>query len=299
MGVNVGQFTKYLNETVKNANDSRNNQIENLKLKAASFKKIGELVENGQIKDSVNEIERQILGVQYTKDLMPIHSIKRFPSEIPMYTAKNVGEKISHLSKMFKNFEITSYYGYNDYLSWTAKVVMKHSNPAKNFGFEYDFGTFIFYFRMKVDWKPEVLVKPHAENKGLETGAYHPHVRADGKACIGTYADHIFEDMSKLDIFTVMQNITSIMEQYNPTSIYSEDIHSWIGQKCPVCFSFIGPTTKSARCEKSMQFMHESCAANVDGHYYNPLLLKKCTACSKESVDWVPVNNSILCKDCA
>lgn len=297
MAITIPNFAKYYNEYVKGTNIARANELKNLTTQARKLKTLIDFIEKGEISSAVQELGN-FSSTAKISDYLPSAIIRLHPEEIAQISSKQIGEKISNLKNMFKDFDILSYFGYNEYLHWQARIVMKHLDPKRNFGFEHDFGVFNFYFRIKSDGKPDVLIKQNSGNKTLENGSYHPHIRVDGRACIGTYDQDIKGDIAKLDIFSIIQNITLIMEQYNPTSIFSEDIHSWIGQKCPVCFGFIGSGEEQARCAKQMVMMHKDCAKQIGDSYYNPVLVKQCASCDKETVDWVFINNSITCKDC-
>lgn len=290
-------FHKYLNEYIKNVNASRLLEHNAIVSRSLPFKSIINSIENNNIDDAISAINMLDLSTRLS-DYFPCSVLKKHPKEIQPVTAKFVSDKIKNLTNLFQDFDIQSYFGYNEYLNWSARIIMKHMDPQRNFGFEYDFGVFQFFFRIKHDGKPEVITKPLKDNKILDTGSYHPHIRVDGKTCIGTYEKDIKTDIQNLNIFDIMQNITLLLEQYNPTSIYSEDIHAWIGQKCPVCSGFISESDESARCAKTMQVMHKNCAGEISGKFYNPLLIKQCMSCDVETVDWVFINNSITCKDC-
>lgn len=298
MAVSVGGFTKYYNEIIKSTNTLRSQEAKNLTIQSQKIKALIDHIEKGEIGAAVTALGNFSNTAKFI-DYFPTNILRMHPEEIPVIPQKKVGEKFDSLSNMFKNFEILSYFGYNEYTQWNARIVMKHADPKKNFGFEFDFGVFSFYFKVKNDGKPDVIIKPSGtDNKILESGSFHPHIRTDGRACIGTYEKDIKADIAKLDIFSIIQNITLIMEQYNPTSIFSEDIHAWIGQKCPVCFGCIGPNDKQARCSKQMVMMHKDCAKQIGDNYYNPVLIKQCASCDAETSDWVFINNSIICKDC-
>lgn len=298
MGVSATEFTKYFNNYAKSINNIRQAELDTLKMRVPVLQSIIDGINNENKEKGVDSIVGVINSYGAVKDLLPVNIIKHHPKEITLLNAKTVADKVERLSNMFKDFEILSPFGTGDYMTWRANITMKHVNAPKNFAFTYDFGLFKFYFRIKNHSSYDIIIKPESGNSTLQSGAYHPHIRVDGRACIGTYEKDIKEDIKSLNPFSIIQNITEIMEQYNPLSIYTEDIHSWIGQKCPVCCDFMPTGTDIVQCEKQKVMIHRACAVEHDGKFYNPLVIKKCSTCNESGPSWVFVSGNIFCGDC-
>lgn len=98
--------------------------------------------------------------------------------------------------------------------------------------------------------------------------------------------------------FSIVDGIISTLSTYDP-ALVAGDISSFIGSVCCHCKKSIIPNSNESGfiCTKTKKSIHRSCAKSINGYYYSPEVVKTCSKCKKESLQWVN-NGAILCGKC-
>lgn len=299
MAFSVDSFVKSYNQYIDNINASLDSEKE---MRDQVINEMYEPIVKAQKAGNYDEVKRihDIFAAKYRyiKDLMPCY-FSNFKKRKDKATKQQINDTYLSLKGQFKSFEILSNLRLNETFYWQSNITIHHSDPANNSSFELDLGIFKFYFLELENGEYSIKAEPIGNNKMTAGGSYHPHIQQrSGKVCIGSYEGTIKEDMANSNILKIAESITSVLCNYNASSVWSEDVSAWIGHKCPVCFQFVPIGSKTAKCAKRMEIMHESCAVAHNGRLYNPILLKKCNVCGKDNVSWIVKNNSITCEEC-
>lgn len=231
-----------------------------------------------------------------------IHSSYLVGQQQEMLSQEDFSTKYNALKSSFKNFKIVSYSDTFTSFTWTLACVMEYTDPTTNTYFTYDFGQFTIYLTINFnDLAYVVKASPCGNNTAAKSNSsvYHPHIGTNSKVCIGSYSDYIKGDLSKKAVLDIIYNISAVLQEYNPQSLYNGiDISSWIGSRCSLCLGFIPEKEKVVKCAKTMCEMHEACATKFENKYYNPVYIKDCTRCGKSSPAWVVKKGEIICGDC-
>lgn len=98
--------------------------------------------------------------------------------------------------------------------------------------------------------------------------------------------------------FSIVDGIISVLSSYDPTLVVG-DISSFIGNICSHCKKSIVPNSNESGvyCAKTKKSIHRSCAKVINGYTYSPEVVKTCSKCKKDSLQWVN-NGAILCGKC-
>lgn len=93
----------------------------------------------------------------------------------------------------------------------------------------------------------------------------------------------------------------AISYSLNYLKMFREDrlanaIETYIGKKCSV--TGVYTYGKGVTCSKTKDHLLKDEARHIDGRYYTPKVVKKCSKCEKESVTWTSVNKVIVCGGC-
>ena len=75
-----------------------------------------------------------------------------------------------------------------------------------------------------------------------------------------------------------------------------KDISTYVGKKCSA--SGVYTYGKGVNCAKTGVHLHEKEAVLINGRYYSPSIVKVCSKCNKESINWVSDNKVITCGEC-
>lgn len=225
-----------------------------------------------------------------------------FPQITPL-TPEELSVKLKTLKESFANFKFLTYSESFTAFGWVVSCVVEYNHPKSNTYFKYNFGE--FHIALNIDFTTQnyvVKALPCGNNKHSKANRriYHPHIAENGRACIGSYGDFIKGDIINFNIIDMIYNISSVLQEYNPQSLYNGmDISGWIGNKCAVCLSFIMNPEEVVRCSKTMCEMHKACSVEIDDEFYNPVYIKACTRCGKSSPAWTARDGEIICGDCS
>lgn len=98
--------------------------------------------------------------------------------------------------------------------------------------------------------------------------------------------------------FSIVDGIVSVLSSYDPALVVG-DIFSFIGNVCSHCKKSIVPNSNESGvyCAKTKKSIHRSCAKVINGYTYSPEVVKTCSKCKKDSLQWVN-NGAILCGKC-
>lgn len=211
-------------------------------------------------------------------------------------------EKIkSDISNIYDLFDINISHVSNAGVQFALRTVVEHIDPSKNEYIKFDFGRFLFSISYNIqNGTNNIVAYRICDNTPANgnDGSFHPHIRRDGAVCIGGYRDIIPTDIINIDIPSIIFNVAQVMQQYNKNSVWEDTIEAWLGAKCDVCKSYITPDDGTATCAKANFLIHDHCATIIDGQPYSANLVKKCTSCKKEAVDWVSKSGKIICGRC-
>jgi hypothetical protein len=148
----------------------------------------------------------------------------------------------------------------------------------------------------EIKFKPRVTVSLLFTDKtitinriGLNIG--HPYAGSD----------NFLKNVSKINISNkyyldqVIKFITGHITTYKLAN-FIRPISDFIGQKCSITGLY---TYKDGvKCHKTEVHMLRSAAKEINGRYYSPAIIKKCTKCEKESPSWISKNKEIICGEC-
>ncbi len=263
----------------------------------------------------------------------PIHILNNAMSSLYEYRNYNVNRPDIIPEDVFEEsyrglveryeFSILSLSEYYDTVSFKSRAKISESNTRTRSHLEVDLGLFsvTISFPYELNAAPynitalnsHAIAKPVGQNKpkaidGIRHPAYHPHVHADGRLCLGSYGSQynpatqepsIYKDLSEFNVLSFFYNMAALLCRYNGSSLMftNASIDKWIGFKCSVCGQFISDSD-STKCSKTHQLVHKDCAVDFGGKWYSLDTVKKCTNCKCSTPLFIPIDNKILCGDC-
>lgn len=221
------------------------------------------------------------------------------------------------------DFSIVSLSDYYEGISFKSRAKISESNARTRSHLEVDLGLFsvTVNFPQELNKAPyninslssSPIAKPVGENKpkqidGIRHPAYHPHVHADGRLCLGSYGLQfnpatnepcLLKDISEFNILSFFYNMAALLCRYNGSSLMftNASIDKWVGFKCSVCGQFTSEAD-GVKCNKTHQLVHKDCATEFNNKWYSLDTVRKCSTCKCSTPLFIPIDNKILCGDC-
>jgi hypothetical protein len=176
------------------------------------------------------------------------------------------------------------------------------ASTYSNFTFEYNEELSLSYKDTKksdfweIKFKPRINVSLFFNDKSIvinrvNISTPHPYAGSD------LYLKNIpkISISNKYYLEQMIAIITSRLITYNAAN-FVRPITDFIGQKCSITGLY---TYKDGvKCHKTGVDMLRSAAKEINGRYYSPAIIKKCTKCEKESPSWISRNKEIICGEC-
>ena len=148
----------------------------------------------------------------------------------------------------------------------------------------------------EIKFKPQVNVSMFFTDKSITINRVslsvgHPYASLD----------NVVKNIPKVNLSNkyylaqVITLITNYLTTYNVNN-FVRPISDFIGQKCAITGLYT--YGDGVKCAKTGTHILKSEAKQVNGRYYSPAIIKKCSKCGEESPSWISKNKEIICGEC-